>query len=216
MTEPSRSSSVTIVMPLYGHVAPVVVVGLTALLQHSYRQSLVGDVLFSEGALVDEARNHLVRQAFENNPEVTHLMWLDSDILPPADAVERLLAHDRQVVGGIYHQKEHPHHPLVYDLDPYRLVESSFSGGDLRKVGGLGLGCALVRAEVYQRMSQHYRDIRWYELSHGVGEDVHFFERCRQIGVEIWLDPTVRCGHVRDQVLSGEDWERARKAGKQA
>jgi hypothetical protein len=214
MPDKNRSSNVTIVMPLYGHVSPIVVVGLSALLRHSYKKDLATDTLFSEGALVDEARNHLVRVAFETNPDVTHLMWIDSDVVPPPDTLERLLGHDKQIVGGIYHQKELPHHPLVYDLDPYRLVESSFSGGELRKVGGIGLGCALVRAETYKLMSQHFQDIRWHELSYGTGEDVHFFERCRKIGVEVWLDPTIRCGHVRDQMLTSDDWERARRAQK--
>jgi GT2 family glycosyltransferase len=212
MTEQSRTPSVTIVMPLYGHVAPVVVVGLTALLSHSFRHGIVSDALFSEGALVDDARNQLVRRAFESNPEVSHLMWVDSDVIPPPDTVERLLAHDKEVVGGIYHQKEPPFPPLVYDLDPYRPVESSFTGGELRRVGGVGLGCALVRADVYQRISQHFRDIRWYELSYGTGEDVHFFERCRQVGIEVFVDPTVRCSHVRDQPITADDWERARRA----
>jgi hypothetical protein len=212
MTDESRPPRVTIVMPLYGHVAPVVLVAYTALLRRCQEHGLAPDALFSEGALVDEARNQLVRRAFETNPEVTHLFWLDSDVLPPPDALERLLAHDKQVVGGVYHLKEPPHPPLVYDLDPYRPLELPPEEGGLRRVGGVGLGCALVRAEVYQRISQHFRDIRWYELSYGTGEDVHFFERCRQVGVEVWVDPTVRCGHVRDHVVTSVDWEHARRA----
>lgn len=212
MSDKDDAAKVTVVMPLYGHVAPVVVVGLTALLRYSYERGLVSDTVFTEGALVDEARNQLVRRAFEGNPEVTHLMWIDADVVPPPDAVERLLAHDKQIVGGVYHQKGPPYAPLVFDLDPYRRITSSFSGEELKRVGGVGLGCALVRAEVYQRLSQHFQDVRWYELSFGTGEDVHFFERCRQVGIEVWVDPTVRCGHVGDRTVTAEDWERSREA----
>jgi hypothetical protein len=211
---PDQPHSVTLAMPMYGHVAPMVAVQMMGLVLEGGRKGYLAGAVFTQGALLDEARNRLVAQAFESNPAITHIMWVDSDMLLPADAIERLLSHDKPVVGGVYHQKEAPYRPVAYDLEPYRVLDVSFADGRMRQVGGTGLGCLLVRASVYMQMSQHYNDVRWYEPSYQVGEDVHFFTRCREIGVEVWLDGSLKCGHVRDSAVTNDDWERERRAGR--
>jgi hypothetical protein len=206
--------SVTLAMPFYGHVAPMVVVQMMGVVLEGGRKGYLAGAVFTQGTRLDEARNHLVREAFESNQSITHIMWIDSDMLVPADAIERLLSHDKPVVGGLYHQKEAPFRPVAYDLEPYQLLDVSFADGKLRQVGGMGFGCVLVRAQVYMQISQHYKDVRWHERSYQTGEDVHFFDRCRELGIDVWLDSSLKCGHVRDNPVTSDDWERERRAGR--
>ena len=211
---PDQRHSVTLAIHFYGHVAPIVVVQWTGLVLEGGRKGHLAGAVFTQSTRPDEAHNHLVREAFDKNPSITHIMWLGADVLVPADAVERLLAADKPVVGGLYHQTEAPFRPMAFDLEPYRPLDLSFADGKLRQVGGVGFGCLLVRAEVYMQMSQHYNDIRWHERTYETGEDVHFFDRCRELGIEVWLDASVRCGHVADQAVTNDDWERERRAGR--
>src|SRR5579863_3000366 len=117
---PDQPHSVTLAMPFYGHVAPMVVVQVMGLVLEGARKGYLAGAVSTQGARFDDARNHLVREAFESNPSITHIMWVDSDMLVPGDTIERLLSHDKPVVGGVYHQKAAPFRPVAYDLEPYK------------------------------------------------------------------------------------------------
>jgi hypothetical protein len=57
-------------------------------------------------SLITRARNNMVAK-FMHNPEITHLMFIDADITwHPMDIV-KLLAADKDVVGGIYPKKRY-------------------------------------------------------------------------------------------------------------
>jgi hypothetical protein len=60
------------------------------------------EILFCRNdSLISRARNNLVAKAM-NNPEMTHILFIDSDITwKPVDII-RLLLDDKMIVGGIY------------------------------------------------------------------------------------------------------------------
>lgn len=58
-------------------------------------------------SLVQYARNYLV-QEFLSDESFTHLMWIDSDLGFDGRAIMQLLAHDKDVVGGVYPVKSLP------------------------------------------------------------------------------------------------------------
>lgn len=70
-------------------------------------------------SLVSRARNNLVARAM-NNPKLTHIMFIDSDISwDPIDVV-KLLLDDKQLVGGIYPLKYYDWKDLIVDkTNPY-------------------------------------------------------------------------------------------------
>jgi hypothetical protein len=56
-------------------------------------------------SLISRARNNLVAKAM-NNPQMTHILFIDSDITwKPVDVI-RLLLDDKMIVGGIYPLKK--------------------------------------------------------------------------------------------------------------
>ena len=48
---------------------------------------------------VDNARNEIVKAFLES--DCTHLLFIDSDTIPPLDALKRLLAHDKPIISAI-------------------------------------------------------------------------------------------------------------------
>jgi len=70
-------------------------------------------------SLVSRARNNLVARAM-NDPKMTHIIFIDSDISwDPLDIVKLLLA-DKQLVGGIYPLKFYDWKDLIKDKNnPY-------------------------------------------------------------------------------------------------
>jgi acyl-CoA synthetase (AMP-forming)/AMP-acid ligase II len=70
-------------------------------------------------SLVSRARNNLIARAM-NNPRMTHVIFIDSDIAwDPIDIVKLLIA-DKQLIGGIYPLKHYDWNELIKDkTNPY-------------------------------------------------------------------------------------------------
>ncbi|MFN2592948.1 MAG: hypothetical protein ABR532_08980 [Candidatus Dormibacteria bacterium] len=200
---------VVVATPLYGHPSPGFLISFSKMLLELGAQGLGAGWVFTTIPYIDLARIDLVRQALEHDP--THIFWVDHDVTVPADAVARLLAHDLPVVGGMYHAKDRPFGPVAFKLAPFEMMQDPPPTEALHLVGGLGMGATLVKAHVYRLMSMHYEDERWYEVraAPAKGEDIHFAQRLEEMAIPVFLDPSVRCGHIRDHEVTVEDWRAA-------
>jgi hypothetical protein len=210
-TGPSGGPRVALLVPLFEPVAPCAMTSMMAMIRHSVASGLLQGLYFTNGLFYDVARNSLVSDALAAAERFTHLLWIDSDMVVPHDTLDRLLDLDKPVVGGLYHTKRGNLHPAVFSLDPLRGYEGSLGG--LSRVDGFGLGCTLVQRSVYEEMAAHFGDERWHVMGYESGEDVYFFERCKRMGIESWLDSTMRCGHVRDDVVTTQEWAAQQTTG---
>jgi hypothetical protein len=208
---------VVIAVPLYGHNAPGFVLGFTRLLERVIRDGVVIGLCPTAIPYIDQARNQLVRDCLEYDP--THIFWLDHDVIAPPGAVSRLLERDVPVVGGMYHSKDKPFGPVAFYLEPkFDMLQEVPPEAFLHLVGGVGMGATLVRASVYRLMAAQYGDEKWYEtrINPSVGEDVHFAQRLQEMAIPVFLDPTVECGHIRDQVVGKRDYLAAKREHQEA
>src|SRR5437870_761047 len=58
------------------------------------------------GCYIHHNRDVLVRQALEN--DCTHLLQVDTDMMFDSDAINRLMAHDLDIVGARYNKRIMP------------------------------------------------------------------------------------------------------------
>ena len=91
------------------------------------------------------------------------IWWIDDDTVPPAGALERLLAVEQaDIAAGIYYLRRPPFNPVCYK----RLSDRSyaplydFQVGEILEVDSVGMGCTLVRRHVYERIKAGYRLFR--------------------------------------------------------
>lgn len=168
--------------------------------------------------LVSDLRNEAV--AIARAQGCTHLLFLDADMMWPADVLDRMLRHhDQGIVSGLYHLKSWPHWPVAltrarvnpvtavvdYDYDVTVHTETS-----LRPENLVGMGCALIPITVFDAVPAP-----WFEYqtdNHGrwtVTEDVAFCQRAASVGCPIWIDPTVKCGHVAQHAIAEPWYDRA-------
>lgn len=206
---------VVICMPSARPIAPEVADSFAAL----YGRGLVGGYVTAKiihgDTYIDTARNLLVTLAIDVPTEPTHIFWFDDDQVIPTDAIERLLAHDLPIVGGLYHQRVAPYRPVAYRATEGRaveLIDLPDNPAGLVEVDGMGLGCCLVRLPIYTAMWERFGDVRWHRVEDGVGEDITFFQRVREMGIPIWLDCDLRVGHVTRQTIDTVHYESYRKA----
>lgn len=107
MKEVNTPKSIMIATPMYGGMCTgnfmVGVMGSIHKLQ-SFGISTCF-VQLSNESLITRARNELTR-IFLDNPNLTHLMFIDADIGFEDDAIAHLLAADKDIVCGVYPKKE--------------------------------------------------------------------------------------------------------------
>lgn len=160
----------------------------------------------TENSLVYDARNSMAQAAMDENCD--YVLWIDSDMTFPADALERLMAHDKDVVTGLYFQRRGDHKPVIYCSigDEGADVYTDYPKDKLFMVCGCGFGFVLMKTEVLRRITE--KEHLLFHPMIGFGEDLSFCYRWLSMGGEIWCDPTIKCGHIGEYVFTEEDWQR--------
>jgi len=154
-----------------------------------------------QGKEVGDARNEIVRLALDYQGElgdrVSHVLFIDDDVLVPPDAPARLLSHKLPIVAGLYYARTVAPQPLVLK-DRYQGVADNLPSEGLYPCHGHGMGCTLIAREVFEALEPPWfkttRDAtslsenaptHWFQ-----SEDMYFLERAREQGHQ----PTVDCG----------------------
>ena len=137
-----------------------------------------------------------------------YVLMVDSDIVPPVYAFTRLVSHERDMVLGWYPRGNNPEMTNMVRFNAIDQTEErcypvkeleSLSG--LVKLRGGGLGFALIKTDVFKLFKRPWFEFKDFPSGAGLGEDYFFCDRVRQLGVDVLVDPLVRCGHVKETVL---------------
>ena len=148
-----------------------------------------------EGALGPDNRNHLAQMALDG--DYTHLFLVDADMSFPGDILERLLAHNKDLIGAAYNYRAFPRRTVVkmnrdgHIHSPDRLPESLFS------CHAIGSGLKLVSTQALAHIPRP-----WFALDFdkdgmlSVSDDVWFCQQAARVGIETFCDPTIRAGHI--------------------
>jgi hypothetical protein len=155
--------------------------------------------LYNEQASdIPVGRNGLVKQARSGG--ATHIMWIDSDQTFPADGLERLLAHDKDVSGCFYSSR----------TPPWRIVgqlanEAAWDIGGIAPAIQMPGGFVLVKMSVYDKIGaipyEEWFDPKEVSTVNPLGfisDDTVFTRRAMKVGCEVWcdIDLSKEIGHV--------------------
>jgi len=164
-------------------------------------------VFMSYDALVQRARNDLFRLAIEG--EYDAVVWVDGDLEWHPMWIMELLALDKDVVGGTYRKK-------TDDAELYTVKTQNLEAeDDLVKVESLGLGFVKMSkkavqdlwdaSESYQNEGRECRMVCDIKIIDGqlCSEDVVVFQKLKDLGYDIWLDPRMTCVHIGTKKFYG-------------
>ena len=150
--------------------------------------------LMEEGCNQLENRERLVRKA--QNEQCTHLLFIDSDMYFESDILEKLMAHDKDIVGAEYAYRELPRRSVIKSAANVTITEIP---KELFKCYSIGGGLVLIKMSVFNKI-----ETPWFHMpateygSTAMGHDVFFCQQARKAGYEIWCDPTLSIGHIGD------------------
>jgi hypothetical protein len=159
-------------------------------------------VLNTKSSIVAEARNAGVALALEKGCD--HLFFLDSDMVFPADALDRLLGYDRDIVGATYPKRVPPHEVLG------TMVEGAPAEPEtgLIPMRRLPTGCLLIRMSVFEALRRPYFRFTYDEASGRLtGEDYDFSDRAIAAGFGLWCEAALsfELGHIGQRVYRAVD-----------
>lgn len=185
-----------------------------------YPKQIAGIHFTQKVAPVDRARNQIVefflgkRFGEHGDRGFTHLLMIDSDTIPPADALVRLLSHDRPIVSGLtpiisYHQEkgwetfDNCFQRVEHDENGEPRVHLAQRRTGLQPIYRCGAACLLIEREVFKKIGRpHFRFVPNEDNTlHVRSEDIDFCDRVREAGYTIYADTDVICQHEKPVML---------------
>ena len=171
-------------------------------------------------SVVSRARNLLVKDMLESN--ATDLLFIDSDINFEPEHIFRLMAWGadpkKGIVAGVPRTRSE-NKVYIADLDYDENGELTMNGMGLVRGKRVATAFMLIRREVFEQMIEanptwEYYDKRTermipclfdFKLTEEgyMGEDFLFCDRARELGFEVWIDPTITLGHMGVQEYTG-------------
>lgn len=182
-----------------------------------------------ENLPIDMARNAIV-ETFLSVPEMTHLFFMDADMVFPVEAITRLLSRNVDIVGGCYFSRDDATRPHAYryvreeeGLRYYQSDWASFatyykalpadatavtaavlpdSPLALTEVDAVATGCLLISRQAIEAVGSP-----WFSCRAGSpgGEDFDFCEKARAKGFSVWADWSVQCAHALANTFVGRE-----------
>ena len=182
-----------IAIPTTDYVPADFVKSLAKLQQELGRRGVAYDVEVQSGTLVYIARNRLANKAI--NDHYTHVLWIDSDMVFNEKIYEDLMDVGKEMVCGAFVSRRPPYGPCIYSSIEENAIEKVKNFGTRPfRVDGCGFALVLTSVELLQAVTQKFGTC--FQPTPYYGEDLAFCWRVKQLGLEIWCEPTVRPGHI--------------------
>ena len=166
------------------------------------------DIIFDymRGYDVASARNYIATRALRE--ETDYVLMIDNDVRIPNDALKNLLETPVDVCLGFYAHRWGQvfngktnvcrlgefNYTDMYMADQLRELKEQ--GVTREQIHGGGLGCALIKTDIFKRIQYPYFKWTHYQDGNVLSEDLNFCERCKELSVPIYVDPRVACGHL--------------------
>jgi len=146
------------------------------------------------------------------NPDVTHLYFIDSDVVPPDNTLQKLRDHDLPIVAGIYPMNVNGQRAWSFKDNDDCKVYGGWRQRDVPLPEGLidanvvGGSTLLVKREVFENLERPwflivYKPIDENGKCYDYGEDEYFSKIAKEAGYSIKVDPSIICKHYNYKEL---------------
>ena len=133
-----------------------------------------------------------------------YLFMIDDDMIEPTDLFENLFRHDVDIVAPLAFTRYPPHKPVLYELKTgYDAVEKkeyyinypvmNYPKNTLVQCDAVGFGAVLIKVGVFRDIPKS-----WFMNTSPAGEDIHFCWKAGKHGKKIFMDTSVKLGHLSD------------------
>ena len=151
-----------------------------------------------------KARNVAVQKATHGNYD--YLMMVDSDTIPPKDALVKMLESPAALTIGCCPRKNSKKHEVTLYAADAGNYSKMLTYDDLPdtprfRVRGGGAACMLIKMTVFRYLPFPYFKYVVYDNADTLSEDLYFCSLVRNAEKMIVADTRVRCGHIMKSIL---------------
>ena len=154
------------------------------------------DLVTYQSCVIHFNREQIADQALQNG--VTHLLFVDTDMVFQPSAIEKLIKADKDIIGVRTHLRQLPPASTVAVVDENGENPMPDSETELFECYGVGTGFMLIKSDVLKKMEKPRFMFDFSKDGSVIGEDIWFCRKARQMGYKIWCDPMVKVGHIGD------------------
>jgi len=145
-------------------------------------------LFFDSSTILLNQREKLIENA--KDIKCDYVLWLDSDMMFPSTTALRLLAHNKDIVACNYMKRSKPLKTVAYtDLrnwDSWLPLEPK---DDLIKVEGVGMGCMLMKTEIFNSLQKPYFEFTYKgDTQDWYGEDFMLLTKLRLNEFNVYID----------------------------
>lgn len=154
---------------------------------------------FSPSRAAECGRNTLISGILEDK-NVTHIFFLDSDVVPTIGDLWKLYKLNVDVAAGIYPLRIDNVSMWDFKVNGEWYPKEKQLPNTLVSTNAIGGSTVLVRREVFEKIGYPWYQTIWQEMDSErrtilIGEDIFFCNRVIECGYKIIVDPTVICKH---------------------
>lgn len=163
------------------------------------------------------ARNRIAQMSIDKG--VDYVLMVDNDVSLPSDVLLNMLEDAKDVCLGYYAHRNQDNiyrgKTSICKLEdgngvPYfnYPLESEYSAEEMKsmisdgvtkiRIHGGGMGCALIKVDIFKRLNYPWYDWVNYADDHRgmLSEDLFFCEKCHRAKIPIYSDARAGCGHL--------------------
>jgi glycosyltransferase involved in cell wall biosynthesis len=216
------------------------------MLVYSQRFCVVAPEPAVSQSIVHWSRNGLIASLYKSGKPFDYILFMDDDMVPPQDAIEKLLAHKKPIVGAACTVRMDPPRPnfCIWSEETQEFTTAyEWSGEGLIPVASVGTGFMLIERSALETIADYYLNCKhereyfgmpaklaektsrrrfealnesfnawWFEclkqpMGGGEwGEDMSFCFKAKECGIPVFVDTTVKVGHLGSYAYSLEDY----------
>ena len=199
----SRKQMIFIAIPNMGEIRAELV---QRLITWSHHDKYDVKIYMPAGMLpLDNARSHCLNRFMEiSNDENDRLWFIDADIIPPINAIDVLMQHDRDVCGLLCFMMKPDDKgqmvplPIALRYNQDRKYQIYWDGDGLTEIDAFGGGCVMTKRKVFERIGGRCYEFHYYPdgLLKLVG-DYDFCQKVQAAGFKIYVDFNNQCSHFK-------------------
>ncbi len=209
------NAKVFVGMPIYGNIPYEAADAFTQMVAGGFARNTIAGLIQSGHGVLSHARNNIIMEALKG--DCSHILFVDSDMVPRRDTLAKLLVEDVDILSALYFMRQKPHLPVMTKRLPVRTMkdrmEISIEGyvtdypkDAIIQVGAIGMGCALIKRTVFERIKEKNGDEKWFSFENNEGEDFFFCRRAAELGISCHVHTGAEVGHVANVVITEEDF----------
>lgn len=167
------------------------------------------------------ARNRIAQMSMDLGTD--YVLMVDNDVTLPKDVLKSLLDDPVDVCLGYYAHRDRDNiyrgrvsvcrlkdqsgkpyynYPLESEYTAQEMLDFRVIEKHKIAIHGGGMGCALIRTDVFRRIQYPWYDwVNYNDSNRGMlSEDLYFCEQCKAARIPIHTDSRAGCGHMLRRV----------------